>query len=107
MKVRSPLADMDVVVGDVRRAGNDLVLTSGPGSSMEAIITVSAREVVATLLKVLTSPVGPAVRRRSAVVLVPPDARARVGARHDRLASDAADATSTSPGEGADRGCAR
>ncbi len=58
MKVRSPLADMDVVVGDVRRAGNDLILTSAPDSSMEAVITVSAREVVTTLLKVLTSPSG-------------------------------------------------
>ncbi len=58
MKVRSPLADMDVVVGNVRRAGNDLILTSGPDSSMEAVITVSAREVVAMLLKVLTSPSG-------------------------------------------------
>jgi hypothetical protein len=58
MKVRSPLADMDVVVGRVRRSGNDLVLTSGPGSSMDATIIVSAREVVTTLLKVLTSPAG-------------------------------------------------
>ncbi len=58
MKVRSALADMDVVVGDVRRTGNDLVLTSGPDSSIEAIITVSAREVVATLVKILTSPSG-------------------------------------------------
>ena len=58
MKVRSPLADMDVVVGRVRRAGTDLVLTSGPDSSMDATIIVSAREVVATLLKVLTSPSG-------------------------------------------------
>jgi hypothetical protein len=58
MKVRSRLADMDVVVGRVRRAGNDLVLMSGPDSSMEATIIVSAREVVATLMRVLTSPAG-------------------------------------------------
>ena len=31
MKVRSPLADMDVGVGAVSRNGNDLVLTIGPG----------------------------------------------------------------------------
>ena len=58
MRVRSPLADMDVVVGDVRRAGDDLILKSSPDSSMEATITVSAREVVSTVLKVLTSPSG-------------------------------------------------
>ena len=57
---------------------------------MEATIIVSAREVVATLMRVLTSPAGLLFVRRSAVVLVAPDARARVSARHYRLANTAA-----------------
>jgi hypothetical protein len=58
MKVRSPLADMDIGIGEVRRKHNDLVLKSGPGSSMDAVITVSAREVFHILRAVLSSPSG-------------------------------------------------
>jgi hypothetical protein len=58
MKVRSPLADMDIGIGEVRRKHNELVLKSGPGSSMDAVITVSAREVFHILRAVLSSPSG-------------------------------------------------
>jgi hypothetical protein len=56
MKVRSALADLEIEIDDIRRSGNELVLRSAAGSSLETVIIVSAREVVATLLKVLASP---------------------------------------------------
>lgn len=56
MKVRSALADLEIEIDEIRRTGNELVLRSAPDSSLETVITVSAREVVATLLKVLASP---------------------------------------------------
>jgi len=49
---------MDVRLGRVRRVGNGLELASEPGSAIETVITVSAREAVQTLLKVLTTPSG-------------------------------------------------
>ncbi len=58
MKVHSPLANMDIGIGDVERKGNDLVLKSGPGSSIDAVITVSAREVVRTIGTILSTPSG-------------------------------------------------
>lgn len=58
MKVRSPLADMDVSIGSVRRLGTELKLTSAPGSSIDADITVPASEVLRILAKVLMSPSG-------------------------------------------------
>ena len=56
MKVRSALADLEIAIDDIRRSGNELVLRSAAGSSLETVITVSAREIVATLLKVIASP---------------------------------------------------
>ncbi|MEP7242814.1 MAG: hypothetical protein ABI885_03920 [Gammaproteobacteria bacterium] len=58
MKVHSPLANMDVGIGEVARQGNDLVLKSRADSSMDAVITISAGEVVRTLGAVLSSPSG-------------------------------------------------
>jgi hypothetical protein len=58
MKVHSPLANMDIGIGQVERQGNDLVLRSGPGSSIDAVITVSAREVLRTIATVLSTPSG-------------------------------------------------
>ncbi len=55
MKVRSPLANMDLSVGAIGRRGNDLILSSGADSSMDATIIVSAREVVSVLWKMLSS----------------------------------------------------
>jgi len=58
MKVRSPLANMDVSIGEIRRDGHELKLKAGPGSSIDADITVSAGEVLGILAKVLTSGAG-------------------------------------------------
>ena len=58
MKVHSPLANMDIGIGDVERHGNDLVLKSGPDSSIDAVIIVSAREVLRTIGIVLSTPSG-------------------------------------------------
>jgi hypothetical protein len=56
MKVRSALADLEIGIDDIRRSGNELVLRSAAGSPLETVISVSAREIVATMLKVLLSP---------------------------------------------------
>lgn len=58
MKVESPLANMDIGIGEVRRRGNDLVLKARAGGSMDAVITVSAGEVLRTIGVVLSSPSG-------------------------------------------------
>ena len=58
MKVESPLANMDMGIGSARRVGNDLVLTSLAGGSVETVITVSAGEVLRTIGTVLSSPSG-------------------------------------------------
>jgi len=58
MKVRSPLADMDVGIGSVSRAGNDLILKSQADSSVDTEITVSASEVLRTIWLVLSSLAG-------------------------------------------------
>ena len=58
MKVRSPLADMEIGIGFVSRKGNDLVLRSGSGSSIDTEITVSAGEVLRTIGLVLSRPAG-------------------------------------------------
>ena len=55
MKVRSPLANIEVGVDRISRQGNNLVLHSGNGSSIDAQISVSAGEVLRTLGRVLTS----------------------------------------------------
>lgn len=58
MKVHSPLATMDIGIGEARRVGNDLVLKSTAGGSVDAVITVSAAEVLRTIGIVLASPSG-------------------------------------------------
>jgi len=58
MKVRSPLADMEIGIGSVSRNGNDLVLRSRSGSSIDTEITVSAGEVLRTIGLVLSRPAG-------------------------------------------------
>ena len=56
MKVQSPLANMDIGIGAARRSGNDLVLTASAGGSIDAVIRVSAREVLRTIGMILSSP---------------------------------------------------
>jgi hypothetical protein len=58
MKVESPLANMDIGIGAARRVGNDLVLRSREGGSVQTVITISAVEVLSTLGTVLSSASG-------------------------------------------------
>ena len=58
MKVQSPLANMEVVIGKVRRTGNDLVLSSRSDGSMDVQLTISAAEVLRTAGAVLSTPSG-------------------------------------------------
>ena len=58
MKVESALANLEVGIGGARRDGNNLVLTSAAGGSVDTVITVSAAEVLRTLRVVLASPSG-------------------------------------------------
>ena len=56
MRVQSPLADLEMGIRSARRVGNDLVFESSAGGSVDAVITVSAGEVLATLRTLLGSP---------------------------------------------------
>lgn len=58
MKVSSPLADFDIAIGEVRRSGNDLVVRSRPGGSMDVEIRISAAEALRTIGHVLATPQG-------------------------------------------------
>jgi hypothetical protein len=58
VKVQSPLANLDVSIGAVSRQGNDLLLKSAEGSSIDTTITVSAREAFGILWRILTSGAG-------------------------------------------------
>ena len=58
MKVRSPLADMDLQLGSVSRDGNHLVLRSDAARSIDTEISVSASEVLRTIGLVLSRPAG-------------------------------------------------
>jgi hypothetical protein len=55
MKVQSQLANMDIRIGAVHRAGNELLLQSAEGSSVQTTIAVSAREALSILGRVLGS----------------------------------------------------
>jgi hypothetical protein len=75
MRVKSALANMEVTIGTVSRRGNDLMLRSAAGSAVDTEIAVSAREALAIIGKILTTPGGLlfvlampilALRRRSA-----------------------------------------
>lgn len=58
MKVKSPLANMEIGIGEIRRRGSHLILRSQAGSSMDAEISVSAAEVLRTIGRVLSTPSG-------------------------------------------------
>lgn len=44
MRVESPLADIDFVIGGMRREGDKLVFTSAKESSLEAVVRMSAKD---------------------------------------------------------------
>lgn len=56
MKVTSPLANMEIGIGEIRRRGHQLIVRSEAGGSMDAEICLSATEVVRTIGRVLSSP---------------------------------------------------
>lgn len=56
MKVVSPIADLDVFIGSMRRSGNDLVIRSSEDSTIETQVTISASDILATLGALLRSP---------------------------------------------------
>ncbi len=58
MKVRSPLATLEVRLGTIERRGNSLVLHSRRDSTLETEITVSPGEVLQLLGRVLAAPAG-------------------------------------------------
>ena len=54
MRVKSDLADLDIKLGRISREGDELVVDSAPGSSLDARIRVDAsdaRSMLATVLK--------------------------------------------------------
>lgn len=56
MKVVSPIADLDVFIGTMRRSGNNLVIRSREDSTIETQVTIQASDVLATLGALIRSP---------------------------------------------------
>lgn len=56
MRVKSPLADIDFVIGDMRREGDRLVFTSGAESSLEARVEMTPSDAWKLVKAFLTSP---------------------------------------------------
>ena len=55
MRVTSDLADLDIRIGKIAREGDELVVESAPGSSLDARIRVDAADARSMLGKVLKS----------------------------------------------------
>ena len=55
MRVTSPLADIDFQVGEISRQGDSLVVSSGPGSTIDTQIHVSPADARASLGRILLS----------------------------------------------------
>ena len=56
MRVKSPLADIDFVIGDMRREGGELVISSGDESSLEATVRMSPKDAAGMIAAFLKSP---------------------------------------------------
>ncbi len=56
MRVTSDLADLEIQLGRITRSGDELLVESAPGSSLEARIRVDAADARSMLGKVLKSP---------------------------------------------------
>ena len=56
MRVTSTLANLDMTVGTMQGVGDQLILKSGPGSSIDVEVSVSAVDVLRTLGAFLRSP---------------------------------------------------
>ena len=55
MRVKSDLADLQIELGAIRRHGQELVVDSAPGSSIDARIRVSASEARSILGRIVRS----------------------------------------------------
>lgn len=55
MRVTSDLADLDIRIGKIAREGEELVVESAPGSSLDARIRIDAADARSMLGKVLKS----------------------------------------------------
>ncbi|MDE0680657.1 MAG: hypothetical protein OXI11_10665 [Gammaproteobacteria bacterium] len=55
MRVKSDLADLDIKLGRISRQGDELVVDSAPGSSLDARIRIDASDARSMLGKVLKS----------------------------------------------------
>lgn len=56
MHVQSSLADIDFVIGEMRRDGDNLVLTSDPSSSLQATVQMKPSDAARMLKAFLKSP---------------------------------------------------
>lgn len=57
MRVKSPIAEIDFVIGELRRDGDTLVISGDPSSSIEAEVRMSPRDVGMLLRSVIFNPV--------------------------------------------------
>jgi len=56
MQVKSPLADIDFVIGGMRKEGRNLVFKSDPSSSLEATVKMSPGDAWTMIKAFLKSP---------------------------------------------------
>jgi len=56
MQVKSPLADIDFVIGGMRKEGRNLVFKSDPSSSLEATVKMSPGDAWTIIKAFFTSP---------------------------------------------------
>lgn len=56
MQVKSPLADIDFVIGGMRKEGRNLVFKSDPSSSLEATVKMSPGDAWTLIKAFFTSP---------------------------------------------------
>lgn len=56
MRVVSSLADIDFSIGRIARAGRDLVIESGEGSTIETRVTLTPRDALRSIGMLLSSP---------------------------------------------------
>ena len=56
MRVESPLADIDFVIGGMRREGDELVFSSGDESSLNAVVRMTPKDAASMLGAFFRSP---------------------------------------------------
>lgn len=56
MRVISPIAEIDFVIGELRRDGDTLVIKGDPSSSIEAEVRMTARDAAQLLASIIFNP---------------------------------------------------